>query len=341
MRNDRASLSLIVPVVTALLTLCIQAQEAQPEAGQFSHVQREVDRLAALAGGKAGLAAVHLETGRSLYFNADDSFPMASTYKVPIAVQLLHRLDEGEVRLDQMISLKPSDLHPGSGTISHLLDDPGVSLSLLNLLELMLTISDNSATDLVLKQAGGPQAVNKRLADLEVEGIRVDRPTLQLIADWAGIKIPEGEWNPDSFADLYREVPELKREAANIAFNGDLRDTATPRAMTALLEKIWSGQALSSNSTQRLLDIMRRCETGENRLKGMLPSFVEVAHKTGTIGSTTNDVGVITLPDGAGHVAISVFIKESELEVPQREKSIAHIARAVYDFFLLRPQAEK
>ncbi|MEE8583593.1 MAG: class A beta-lactamase [Acidobacteriota bacterium] len=331
-------------VLAAFVPLLIPAHASQPAAQadsqHLTRVQREIDRLEALSGGKAGVAAIHLESGRTVYFGADDPYPMASTYKVPIAVQLLHRVDQGQIRLGQMITLKPGDLHPGSGTISRLLNDPGVSLSLANLLELMLIISDNSATDLVLKAAGGPQAVTNRLRELEVDGIRVDRPTLNLIADWAGIKLPDGEWNPDGFADLYREVPELRREAASITFNGDPRDTSTPRGMTRLLEKIWRGQALSPDSTRLLLDIMRRCETGENRLKGLLPPFVEVAHKTGTIGGTSNDVGIITLPDGAGHVAVSIFIKESERDVAQREKAIAHISRAVYDFFLLQPDAE-
>ncbi|MEJ0054612.1 MAG: serine hydrolase [Bacteroidota bacterium] len=58
-------------------------------------------------------------------------------------------------------------------------------------------------------------------------------------------------------------------------------------------------------------------------------------HKTGTIGMTTNDVGIITLPNGGGHVVISVFVKSSEKEIPERERAIAEVSRAVYDYFLL------
>ncbi|MGH7505168.1 MAG: serine hydrolase, partial [Longimicrobiales bacterium] len=113
----------------------------------------EVERLAALSGGTMGVAAVHLETGREVYLNHADRFPMASSYKVPIAVQLLTRVERGEIRLDSMIAMEPADLHPGSGTLSELFDDPGVVLSLRNYLELMLLISDNSATDVVLRTA--------------------------------------------------------------------------------------------------------------------------------------------------------------------------------------------
>lgn len=83
---------------------------------------------------------------------------------------------------------------------------------------------------------------------------------------------------------------------------------------------------------------MRRCRTGEARLRGLLPQGTELAHKTGTIGGTTNDVGIITLPDNAGHVAIAAFVKASEKEVSARERAIAEIARAVHDFFLFQPR---
>jgi beta-lactamase class A len=107
--------------------------------------------------------------------------------------------------------------------------------------------------------------------------------------------------------------------------------------MAALLQRIYRKDLLKPESAEQLLDIMRRCRTGEARLRGILPEGTVVAHKTGTIGGTTNDVGIITLPDGAGHVAIAVFVKASEKDVPARERAIAEISRAVHDFFLFHP----
>ena len=303
---------------------------------QVSGLGAEIQRLALLAGGQVGVGAVHLESGRSYFLEPDVAFPMASSYKVPIAVQLLHRVEEGEVTLDTMLRIKPSDLHPGSGTLSSLFDDPGVALSLHNLLELMLLISDNSATDLVLKSAGGARAVSARMRDLGIEGLRVDRPTIELIADFVGVLElpPEDELSLQSYREVAGEVSAAGRRAAAAAFDADRRDTSTPEAMTRLLEQIWRGEALGEENTELLIGIMRRCQTGENRIKGMLPPDTVVAHKTGTIGGTTNDVGVITLPDDAGHVVIVVFVKESDLPVSERERAIAHISRAIYDFFL-------
>lgn len=129
-------------------------------------------------------------------------------------------------------------------------------------------------------------------------------------------------------------IPEEDRRRAGTTFNADPRDTSTPEAMARLLEKLWRGELLSQASTALLLDIMTRCQTGENRIKGFLPPGIAVAHKTGTIGGTTNDVGIITLPEEAGHIALAVFVKESEAEVAERERAIAQIARGVYDYFL-------
>ena len=89
-----------------------------------------------------------------------------------------------------MLDVTAADLHPGSGTLSPLLAQPGVSLSIRNLMELMLRISDNSATDMLLARAGGSEAVTARMRALGIDGIRVDRPTALLIADRYGAALP-------------------------------------------------------------------------------------------------------------------------------------------------------
>jgi len=303
-------------------------------------LEREIARLAKDAGGIVGVSAIHLETNRRVLLNGGQRFPMASAFKVPIAVQLLSRVDRGEIRLDQMVQLQQNDLHPGSGTITDLFNQPGLALSVRNLMELMLLISDNSATDVCLRLAGGPEAVTARMRAAGINGIDVNRSTARLIADWIGIAQtpPESEWSPTVFGDLSKVVKPEERKAAAARFDADPRDTATPEAMTALLERIYRKDLLKPESSELLLDMMRRCRTGEARLKGMLPLGTVVAHKTGTIGGTTNDAGILTLPDDTGHVAITVFVKSSDKEVSTRERTIAEIARAVHDFFLFQPQ---
>jgi beta-lactamase class A len=306
----------------------------------LKRLEREIVRLSEVAGGVVGVSAIHLETGRQVSMNGTERFPMASSFKVPIAVQLLTRIDKGEVRLDQIIEIKQSDLHPGSGTLSDLFNKGGLAVSVRNLMELMLLISDNSATDVLLRTAGGAEAVTARMRAMGLEGINVNRSTAQLIADWAGVSNlpPEDQWTPSTFRAAFASVKAEEQKAAAKRFDADPRDTSTPDAMAALLERIYRKELLKPESADLLLDIMHRCRTGEARLRGLLPQGTKIAHKTGTIGGTTNDVGIITLPDNAGHVAIAVFVKSSEKEGTARERAIAEIARAVHDFFLFQPR---
>ena len=288
-----------------------------------------------LEGGRLGVGVLDLDSGRSLFYRGDERFPMASTYKVPIATQLLSRVDDGSIKLGSLIEVDQGDLHPGSGVLEELFDDPGVILSVRNLMELMLLISDNSATDICMRLAGGPEAINRKMSELGVGELRVDRPTVALIADYYGVKDlpPPDEITPELWQKLSEGVSDEQRERARKAFNDDPRDTSTPRAMTRLLEKIWLGEAVSDTSTAILKDVLRRVQTGTSRLKGMLHDSTTVAHKTGTIGGSLNDVGVLELPDDGGHVITVVFTKESDLGREPRARVVAHVARAVYDYF--------
>lgn len=304
------------------------------------YLEQEISRLSVLSGGKLGVAALHIESGKSFSQWPDEKFPMASSYKIPIAVEVLTKVDSGKLSLDQMLELSLEDLHPGSGILSERFNwpnakKPGVALSVRSLLELMLLISDNSATDLCLRLAGGPSAVNACMKRWGMSGLSVDRPTAWLIADFLGIHFPLNKpWPHVAFDTLAKKLtPEQEKISAKL-FDEDSRDCSTPQAMVDLLLKIYTKPLLKSESQLLLLDIMRRCETGLTRLKGSLPPNTEVMHKTGTIGMTTNDVGILTLPGDAGHVAIAVFVKSSTKEIPERERAIAEVTRAIHDYFI-------
>lgn len=333
-------------VLVFVMTISVRAQTptstTSPSADQpaLERLEQTIAALAPIAGGTVGVSALHIETGRQVTFNGDERFPMASVYKVPIAVQLLHRVDLGEVQLDQLIPIQPSDLRAGASLFTENFRQPGVAVSVHNLLDLMLIISDNTASDLLLKLAGGPEAVTDYLRTLGFPDIRVDRPEARLFADAVGITNlpPEEKWSPQLFDQLSAAVSAEVRQQAQKKFVTDPRDTATPQAITTLLSRLYRQEILKPKSNEVLLDAMQRCQTGAARLKGLLPIGTQIAHKTGTSnGGITNDAGIITLPNQAGHVAISVLIKGSSKDDPERERAIAEISRAVYDFFLFQP----
>jgi beta-lactamase class A len=283
--------------------------------------------------GEMGVAIEHLESGFRLEVRGDVAYPMASTFKLPVLVTLFHQVDEGKVRLDEMVSLESGDLHIGSGRLDDFLA-PGISLSIANLAALMMRVSDNSAADELLSRVG-PENIRARLRALGIDGISVDRTGQRLILDSLGM--PPGRTEGMTrreildFLNAYQPAPgEL--DAAASAFESDPRDTATPLAMNELLRAIYSDRAASPDSTRRMTEILLACETGRNRIPGLLPKGDLAAHKTGTLGGAVADVGVLYLPDGRGKVLISILTRGVENR-DKAERAIAEIARYTYDYF--------
>ncbi|MES2495966.1 MAG: class A beta-lactamase [Pseudomonadota bacterium] len=298
----------------------------------------EFARLAAQTDGLVGVAVKRVGgSAPAITLNAGTSFPMASTFKVAVACAILTRIDRGELTLDTMVPVEPSIIVNSDGIAETMLH-PGVSLSIHNLLELMLTRSDNTATDVLVAQAGGPAAVTAWLGKAGVVGQRVDADTAHLIYRALNIDAPGTGTFAQTVEAAFKADPSKRdmdeKRLPNRPFNADPRDSSTPEAMIDLLIKIDTGKALSPAGTKVLLDIMARCRTGEKRLKGLLPIGTVVAHKTGTLMSIANDVGLITLPDG-GKLAIAVFVKGDTKGTDVQERVIADIARAAYDYYLL------
>src|SRR5580704_12244625 len=220
-------------LLLALALLASALPGAATDAG-LARLEQQVEYVSHSTDGVTGVNAVHIETGRTVSLRGVEAFPMASAFKLPVAVQILPLVDDGKLTLDQMVSLTPPDLHPGSGRLTELFFHPGVSLSIANLLELAIVISDNTAADVLLREAGGPAAVTAKMRALGLPGIRVDRSTALLISDWQGAKNlpPEEQWNREIWDKLYDAVPERDHMRARRTEMSDPRDTATPDDMT-------------------------------------------------------------------------------------------------------------
>jgi beta-lactamase class A len=259
------------------LLLGLLAFVAQPAAAasspSLSTLEQQLSSLLSSKSADVGIAALDLNTGETVSIKGNTPFPMASTVKVAIAALYLAQVDNGRRSLDDTIN----------------------GQSARSLMGRMLIHSDNHATDILLKDLGGPTAVQAWLSDNGVSGLRIDRTIAQLLS---------------SKRDLW-----------------DRRDSSTPVAMVDLLKRIYKGELIKPQSRNFLLDLMAQCQTGKNRMKALLPG-VPVEHKTGTLDGLSDDVGFITLPDGR-RVAVAIFTRGGT----DRPRTIAETARAIYDGF--------
>jgi beta-lactamase class A len=286
------------------------------------------------SGGQLGVSAVVVENGRTVGHRDGEWFPMASTFKLPVALAVLAQVDSGRISLDDSVRLTPADYRLGPSPVTEDLPAGGGPVTVRRLLETMMMFSDNTATDALMRLAGGPQAVMAHLRTRGVEGIRVDRDEGQVYLDYNGVTQapPRAGWTPARVQALIDSVPQPQKQAARERFFADVRDTATPDGFAALLGQVQRGEWISPTSRGFLLDAMRRSPTGTRRIRAGVPQGTEVADKTGTLGRTTNDVGLVTLPDGT-HVALAIFVRNSAKSNAQVEPAIAAAARAVYEHF--------
>jgi beta-lactamase class A len=317
-----------------IVALQVSARATDP----IDRLRAHISQAATEARGRVGVAIRHLESGVEIAVNADETFPMASTFKLPVLVTLYDKAKKGQLNWDEIVDVSVRDQHLGSGDLSYLYDTPGVKLSLHNVANLMMMVSDNSGADICLTRAGA-ENVNALMASFGVRPMRVDRPTQELILDYQGRDT--ARLKGLTLAEIQKDLPRPAtqgnaveaRFARDDKFVADPRDQAAPIAFVTLLERLWRGEAVDKASSDAILETMKRCRTGTGRLKGLLPPNTVVAHKTGTIGGVIDDVGIIYLPDEAGHLAIAVMSKQTRATDAEAERAIAQIARYAYDYF--------
>lgn len=282
--------------MTTILLLCLAAG--------LTDLSTDLARIADSTPGHIGAAAVILETGDRAAVRGNEHFPMQSVYKFPIAMAVLHAVDSGKLKLDESVRVDRSELVPPAlhSPIRDRYPDGG-SLSLREILRYAVSESDGTASDVLMRLAGGPAKVTAYLEGLGVRGVRVVTTEMEMSR---GEQVQYRNW-------------------------------AQPESMVALLRAFHEGRGLTPASRTLLLDWMTVTATGPKRLKGLLPETAVVAHKTGTSGTdhgltrATNDVGLITLPNGR-HLAIAVFVSDSPANQDAREGVIAKIARAAWDW---------
>ncbi len=276
---------------------------------QAQRLRNELEQIASAAKGRVGVAAVVLETGETVSLNPHDHFPMQSVYKLPIGMAVMKQVDAGKKNLEQKVSVTKSDF-VRVGQHSPIRDQypNGTELTVSELLRFAISESDGTASDVLMKLAGGHGAVQIYLTDLSITDMIVLNTEKEIGQDW----------------------------------QTQYRNFATPEAAVILLRALHERQGLSESSQTLLLKLLTESTPGAKRLKGLLPAGTLVAHKTGTSGTqngitaATNDIGIITLPNGR-HLAIAVFVSDSPADEGAREGVIAKIAKAVWDEWSSRP----
>jgi beta-lactamase class A len=244
---------------------------------QTSLKDRIARRTAEVNGAVVGVAFHDLQTGDTLYLNADDSFHAASTMKVPVMIELFRQVDAGRLRLDQQVPLvnefksivdgSPYALSPGDDSDSSAYLKVGSSVTVRELIDRMITRSSNLATNALIALADAKHADATAHA-LGARNIRV-----------------------------------LRGVEDNKAFQAGLNNTTTARDLAVLLEAIETGHAASRASCDAMRDILLRQEFSAEIPAG-LPPGTRVAHKTGWISGVLHDAAIVYPPNRKPYVLV-------------------------------------
>jgi beta-lactamase class A len=282
---DRRALLLTLTTAPALLGTAVRAA---PNGADLN------SRMAALekrSGGRLGVAALDLKTGRRLAWRADERFRMCSTFKMPLAAHVLRRVDQGREDLNRKVSYGKAALMGNSPiTEKHVAD----GLTVGQLCEAVITRSDNAGANLLLDAVGGPKALTRFLRSLDDQVTRCDRYELEL----------------------------------NFGAADDLRDTTTPNAILATWRTLLLDDALSKASRARLTEWLVANRTGDKRLRAGLPPGWRVGDKTGNDGkSITNDIAIAWPAPTRPPILIAAFLDRSSPDDDFRSSVHADLAR--------------
>lgn len=285
---------------------------------------------------QAGVAAWHIESDTKIDVNGDQLYPMASTFKIPILATAMKQLTEGKFQLDTRIALKDDDKSRGSGILPYF--EPGLQPTILDLLTLMIIISDNTATDMTVELLGGCDVVESYMHELGLTDIYFKmncKDLLRTLFPEGVYDLPPDEltkWNIEN--DILRDGLAFRKDSDN--------DVSTANDMNRLLHMIYTGAIANAEARETAINILFKQQFNV-RLSRFLPPGTKVAHKTGTIGGIRNDSGIIYIDDDT-HVIATIFTEWDE--VPYWNKPEAHhqrvfevetamgkIGRLIYDEF--------
>lgn len=293
---------------------------------------------------RVGIAVRDVQAGWTAGYDMGVLYPQQSVSKLWVAIAILNLVDRGRLHLNDVLLVRRDDLSVFYQPIRACVHANGYPASVDELLTRQITESDNTANDMLMRRAGGPEAVRRLIEALAVQGVRTGLEERHLQARIAGL-----QWRPEygegwNFQFAREKLPLDYRTEKLRAYLADPADGASPAGLVGGLAKLKRGELLSPASTRHLLDIMSRVLTGMGRLRGGLPAGWSIAHKTGTgqeLGGLTtgyNDVGLITAPDGHTY-AVAVMIASTRKPMGVRMAFMSKVAREVVGFHDNAPPA--
>lgn len=285
-------------------------------------VRSEIERLADATGGIVGVAATQLGTGRHIGYREEELFPTASVIKLPLLVTLYEDAIAGRIDLSERVTYREDTKVAGSGVLQFL--DGGLNPTLRDLAVLMMSVSDNTATDLLFDRVGKTR-IESTMGRLGLESIRAPFDIREMLMELVDMDHTQ----PGGYDEL-RRLLRLSAGSGGRSMIPEQADRATPADMCRLLELIESRAILDPDSCTAIVELLKRIQSA-TRIPGLLPKGTVVAHKTGSYRRLRNDVGIVYAPNGP--YAVALFARELARDNIDDDGALARISLAIYNEF--------
>lgn len=296
---------LAICAMLVCLNSCMNKDKNTTKQTVENPLQTEIEQLLSSRNEDVGIHIMHSKATESTSVNASEPYAMLSTFKFPIALAVLGKVEQGELQMQQMLTISKADLLEDTySPFRKQYPNGNVKVTLEEALNWMLQESDNNITDVLLRLVGGTETV-------------------------------------ENFLNNNQIVIKNNEAAMHIDWDSQFVNTATPLAYTNLLKEFDEGKILNKEHTLWLYNAMAASKTGTARLKGKLPNVV-IAQRSGSsftndagVTGATNNVGIIELPNGE-KIYISVFIRNTTSNSQTSDALIADIAKIAYDHYAMQ-----
>jgi beta-lactamase class A len=285
-------------------------------------VATDIERLAESTGGIVGVAATQLATGRHIGYREDELFPTASVIKLPLLVTLYQDAIAGRIDLTERVTYRDGTKVAGSGVLQYL--DEGLNPTLRDLSVLMMSVSDNTATDLLFDRVGKAR-IEAAMDGLGLTSIRAPFDIREMLMELVDMDHSK----PGGYDEL-RRLLRISAGSGGRSMIPERADRTTPADMCRLLELIESRAILDADACTAIVELMKRIQSA-TRIPGLLPKGTVVAHKTGSYRRLRNDVGIVYAPNGP--YVIALFARELARDNVDDDGALARISLAVYEEF--------